>query len=65
MRSQIGVVGLGYVGPPLCCAPPWPMGSPGTGFDVDRGKVDVLNAGAPYIRYISAESIAALPEAGS
>lgn len=49
--AQIGVVGLGYVGLPLVsefCK----KGFSVTGFDVDPGKVDLLEQGKSYIKHI-------------
>lgn len=55
-KARIAVVGLGYVGLPLvlcfCDA-----GFEVIGFDVDRDKVDALNAGRSYIAQIPAERI--------
>jgi UDP-N-acetyl-D-glucosamine dehydrogenase len=58
-NAKIGIVGLGYVGLPLLRAAV-EKGFPALGFDIDRSKVDVLNAGGSYIRHIEAESIARL-----
>jgi len=58
-EARIGIVGLGYVGLPLLRAAV-EKGFPALGFDVDRSKVDILNAGGSYIRHIDAESIARL-----
>ena len=54
---------LGYVGLPLLRAAA-ARGFTGIGFDVDRGKVGVLNSSGSDIRHIGAESIAALRQAG-
>lgn len=61
--SKVGVVGLGYVGLPLAMLFSR-AGFPVTGFDVDRGKVNKLNAGSSYIQRILPEEIAQLREAG-
>ncbi len=56
-EATVGVVGLGYVGLPLVhefCT----QGFAVTGFDIDSGKVDALNAGKSYIRHIPPEQIA-------
>src|SRR5437016_6181081 len=58
-EARIGIVGLGYVGLPLLRAVV-EKGFPALGFDVDRNKVDILNAGGSYIRHIEPESIARL-----
>ena len=63
ISGRIGIVGLGYVGLPLAlqfsrC------GVEVLGFDIDRAKVDSLNAGKSYIRHIPSEAVAAQVEAG-
>ncbi len=59
--AAVGIIGLGYVGLPLamefCRA-----GFPVTGFDLDPGKVAMLNEGKSYIRHID---LSALSGAGS
>ena len=57
--TNIAVVGLGYVGLPLCirfCE----SGLKVVGLDVDQGKVDAINAGKSYIQHIDAGTISAL-----
>ena len=61
--ATIAVIGLGYVGLPLMRAAA-ERGFHVLGFDIDRAKVDMLNAGGSYIRHISAERIAALRSSG-
>ncbi|MHB8302233.1 MAG: nucleotide sugar dehydrogenase [Acidobacteriaceae bacterium] len=61
--ANVGVVGLGYVGLPLAMLFAR-AGFPVTGFDVDRNKVDKLNAGSSYIQRILPEEIAQLRETG-
>ncbi len=61
--GKVGVVGLGYVGLPLAMLFAR-AGFPVTGFDVDRSKVNKLNAGSSYIQRILPEEIAQLPETG-
>ena len=49
--SNVAVVGLGYVGLPLCirfCE----SGLKVVGLDVDQEKVDAINAGKSYIQHI-------------
>ena len=57
--ATIAVVGLGYVGLPLMLTAA-ERGFRVIGFDIDRAKVDEINAGRSYIRHINAESIGAL-----
>ncbi len=61
---KIAVVGLGYVGLPLSLQ----FARAGVhvlGLDVDREKVDALNAGKSYIKHIEAKEIAEVVQAGS
>jgi UDP-N-acetyl-D-glucosamine dehydrogenase len=58
MKEQIrlGVIGLGYVGLPLCLQ----FARSGVnviGFDIDHTKVDACNEGRSYIRHIESASI--------
>jgi len=55
-ESQIGILGLGYVGLPLMLRFS-EVGYPVLGFDIDAAKVDALMAGRSYIEHISAEAI--------
>lgn len=63
MFSNVGIIGLGYVGLPLviefCRA-----GYKVTGFDIDRSKADQLNKGHSYISYIPSETIKELVDGG-
>lgn len=56
-NAKIGIIGMGYVGLPLaiefCKA-----GFQVCGFDVDEGKVKVLESGRSYIKHIDADRIA-------
>jgi len=55
--AVVGVVGQGYVGLPLAlvfCE----AGFRVVGLDVDRAKVEALNAGRSYIKHIGAERVA-------
>ena len=61
--ARIGVIGLGYVGLPLLRTAA-ARGFAALGFDIDRSKVDVLNAGGSYLRHIGAASIAAVRQSG-
>jgi UDP-N-acetyl-D-glucosamine dehydrogenase len=60
----IAIVGLGYVGLPLCLQ----FAANGVtvlGLDIDAAKTAAINAGRSYIRHIDAARIAALVQAGS
>lgn len=60
--ATIGVVGLGYVGLPLCAA----FGKAGfrvLGFDVDPRKVERINRGESYIDAVPTSDLAQLVEA--
>jgi UDP-N-acetyl-D-glucosamine dehydrogenase len=61
---KIAVVGLGYVGLPLSLQFAR-NGVEVLGLDVDRNKVDALNAGKSYIKHIEASEIAENVNAGS
>lgn len=61
--ALIGVIGLGYVGLPLCLA----FGEAGAtvlGFDLDAEKVNAINEGRSYLEQFASERIAALVEPG-
>lgn len=53
---KIGIIGCGYVGLPLALRFA-DVGQYVTGFDLDQGKVEKLNAGKSYIQHISSEKI--------
>ncbi|HEX8303074.1 nucleotide sugar dehydrogenase [Sphingomonas sp.] len=57
--ATIGVVGMGYVGLPLAVAF-GEAGCPVLAFDIDRGKIDALEAGRTYIDHVESSRIAAL-----
>jgi UDP-N-acetyl-D-glucosamine dehydrogenase len=61
--AKLGIIGLGYVGLPLARAAA-ERGFFVLGFDIDRSKVELLNAGGSYLRHISAQTIAAMRQAG-
>ena len=61
--AKIAVVGLGYVGLPLLRAAA-ERGFSALGFDIDRGKVDLLSAGRSYLHHIGSETIAELRHSG-
>lgn len=56
-EAVVGIVGLGYVGLPLMLRYN-DVGFRVLGIDVDREKVDRLNAGQSYIEHISSEKVA-------
>lgn len=60
---NIAVVGLGYVGLPLSLQFAR-SGARVLGLDVDRAKVDALNAGRSYIEHISSEDVKAQVQTG-
>jgi len=60
---KIAVVGLGYVGLPLSLQFAR-VGIEVLGLDVDKNKVDALNAGRSYIKHIEAPEIAEMVKAG-
>jgi UDP-N-acetyl-D-glucosamine dehydrogenase len=53
---RIGIIGCGYVGLPLALRFA-DVGQKVTGFDMDKEKVDKLNAGQSYIQHIPADKI--------
>jgi UDP-N-acetyl-D-glucosamine dehydrogenase len=53
---KIGIIGCGYVGLPLALRFS-DVGQRVTGFDLDKTKVDKLNAGQSYIQHIPADKI--------
>ena len=55
--AQTAVIGLGYVGLPLAVTAA-KSGFPVTGFDVDPGKMECLNAGTSYIEAVSDSDLA-------
>ncbi len=59
---KIGIIGCGYVGLPLALRFA-DVGQRVTGFDLDKSKIDKLNAGQSYIQHIPADKIASHVEA--
>ena len=55
--ALIGVIGLGYVGLPICIAA-GESGSKVLGFDVDPAKPEALARGKSYLKHIPDERIA-------
>ncbi len=62
-EALIGVVGMGYVGLPLALRYA-EVGYKVIGLDVDRAKVEALNAGRSYIEHIKPQSVAAARKKG-
>lgn len=60
---RIGIIGLGYVGLPLAVEFA-AAGAQVVGIDVDRQKVDLLNAGESYIADVATSEVAELVAAG-
>ena len=61
--AQVGIIGLGYVGLPLALLFN-EQHFPVTGFDIDKKKVDTLNAGGSYIYRIPSTEIAVARQGG-
>jgi UDP-N-acetyl-D-glucosamine dehydrogenase len=61
--ARVGIIGLGYVGLPLAVEFA-KNGFDVTGFDVDKSKVDEINAGRSYILDVKTEDVAATVKAG-
>ena len=53
---KVGIIGCGYVGLPLALRFA-DVGQQVTGFDLDKFKIDKLNAGESYIQHIPADKI--------
>jgi UDP-N-acetyl-D-glucosamine dehydrogenase len=62
-QATIGIIGLGYVGLPLCAAIAQ-SGSRVVGFDIDQSKIASLEAGKSYIKHISDTQISTLASGG-
>lgn len=61
--ALIGVIGLGYVGLPLCLA----FGEAGArvlGFDIDPAKPEAIASGQTYLKQYAAERIARVHQSG-
>ena len=61
--ARLGVIGLGYVGLPLAVEMAR-VGFQVTGLDVDRAKVDAINAGDSYIPDVATDALAEMVRAG-
>ena len=62
-EATLGVIGLGYVGLPLAVEKA-KAGFRVIGFDVQKEKVDMVNAGHTYIGDVVNEDLEALVDAG-
>lgn len=62
-EARVGVIGLGYVGLPLAVTAAH-KGFPVTGFDVDPGKMEKLDAGESYIGAVTNDSLNEVIKAG-
>ena len=58
-QARVGVIGLGYVGLPLAVEFAR-AGLRTTGFDLDGGKVEAINAGTSYIAGVSSADVSQL-----
>ncbi|MFZ4763348.1 MAG: nucleotide sugar dehydrogenase [Roseimicrobium sp.] len=63
MSKTVGVIGLGYVGLPLCIRFA-EAGCRVIGFDIDAEKVKSLNEGQSYIGHIASEVVTRLRDSG-
>jgi UDP-N-acetyl-D-glucosamine dehydrogenase len=61
--AHIGVVGLGYVGLPLCGALV-AAGLPTIGLDVDPAKIEALENGRAYIKHLSDDFVRTMRDSG-
>ena len=61
--ARVGVIGLGYVGLPLAVTTA-ERGFPVTGFDVDPGKMALLDRGESYIGAVLPETLQRVTQAG-
>jgi len=62
-RKMLSIIGLGYVGLPLCLQIAR-NGVSVLGLDIDQAKVDAINSGESYIHHILPETVAEQVEAG-
>jgi UDP-N-acetyl-D-glucosamine dehydrogenase len=62
-QARVGIIGLGYVGLPLAVEFSR-QGFDVTGFDVDRSKVDQINAGSSYIPDVASQDLCVEVRAG-
>lgn len=62
-NAKVGVIGLGYVGLPLCRAF-ITQNFATTGFDIEGEKIDCLNRGKTYLKTIPSSDIKAMVDSG-
>ncbi len=62
-RGRLGVIGLGYVGLPICLAAT-NAGLSVLGFDIDPAKPEALHRGESYLNHIGAEAVQAAVATG-
>lgn len=62
-QAKVGVIGLGYVGLPICLAAAH-SGLEVLGFDIDPAKSEAIEAGKSYLRHIPGEAVAAAVATG-
>jgi UDP-N-acetyl-D-glucosamine dehydrogenase len=62
-NATVGVIGLGYVGLPICLAAVH-AGLTVVGFDIDPNKAEALHRAQSYLRHIPSEAIAAAMATG-
>ncbi|HOX07564.1 MAG TPA: nucleotide sugar dehydrogenase [Planctomycetota bacterium] len=61
-KGRVGVIGLGYVGLPLCMEFARKLSV--TGFDIDSAKIEKLARGESYIEHISGQGVLELARSG-
>jgi UDP-N-acetyl-D-glucosamine dehydrogenase len=61
--ALVGVIGLGYVGLPICVAA-CEAGFKVLGLDIDAAKADAINAKRSYLKHLPSSRIAALVDQG-
>ncbi len=61
--ALVGVIGLGYVGLPICVAA-CEVGFKVLGLDIDTAKADAINGGQSYLKHIPASRIGKLVDQG-
>ena len=62
-KDHIAIIGLGYVGLPLCLQFAR-SGVTVLGVDIDPGKIEAITAGRSYIKHIESSTIAEMTASG-